>query len=177
MIFKTETFLRNNNLPRPLPHTHTHTYFLPTSGLINMSCIEDVYKLLKELIDALLYKFTLKIFNQYLVVCFFGRLWWKYMGCSGSTLSVFLLQPCWTSGEIWGCVSREYLIMGWDLKTRGTPSHKMARCLFPADSSPCWGLWNLPCCSQGPRRGLHRPGTSLCLNGHSLALEEKLPVC
>lgn len=100
------------------PATHTHTYFLPTSGLTNI-CIEDEYQLLKELIGVLLYEFTLKIFNPYLVVCFPWRLWWKCMGCSGSTLNVFLLQLCWTSGETWDCVSREYLIMGWDLKQEG----------------------------------------------------------
>ena len=158
------------------PATHTHTYFLPISGLINI-CIEDEYKLFKELIGVLLYEFTLKIFNQYLVVCFPWRLWWKCMGCSGSTLNVFLLQLCWTSGEIWDCVSREYLIMGWDLETRGTPSHKMARYLFPTDSSPRQGPWDSPCCSQCSTRGLHRPGSNLCLNDHSLALEEKFSVC
>lgn len=48
---------------------------------------------------------------------------------------------------------------------------------LPHRFKPLLGTLKLACCSQCSMRGLHRPGTNLCLNDHSLALEEKLPVC
>lgn len=113
--------------------------------------IEDVYKLL-ELI-CVVTNFTLKIFNQYLQV--FLALVMKVWECSVVSLSVFLLQPCWTSGKS-GASSREYLLRR-DLKQENS-IHTRWYFTFPylslaGDSetgSGCSQALVMPICSQAP---------------------------